>query len=289
MNKPEILTVIVTYNAMRWLERCLGSLRDSQMETDVIVVDNCSSDGTAEYIRKQYPSVMLVENTENLGFGKANNIGLRYAIDNGYDYVYLLNQDAWVFPDTFGHLVAAMEKHSEYDILSPIQMTASLESEDRNFKLRCMSGRKRYEDGYIYDVDFVMAAHWMVSRKCLLTTGGFSPVFPHYGEDDDYVHRALYHGFKVGFLMGTRAVHDRSDRSYDREMFMRRKLVTAKTRVCDPRRPFLISMLLQPLEMAAMSLYHRSWTIFVSIFSLIRAYPSLYVGRKLSKETGAYL
>ena len=284
-----ILVITVTYNGMKWIDRCIGSLRQSSVPADVFVVDNASSDNTVEYLREHYPEVIVHETGANIGFGKANNIGFQHAVEKGYDYVYLLNQDAWVMHDTFSRLLEAMEEHPEYGILSPVQMTASLDKEDRNFREKCLSSGKRYEDGLIYDVGFVMAAHWMMSRKCVVTVGGFSPAFPHYGEDDNYIHRALYHGFKVGFLMGVHAVHDRESRPYVKETAMKRKLVIAKTKVSDPRRCLVFSMIFQPLEMAAVALYHMSWTVFLSIFSLIRAYPVLAAYRRQSKGAGAFI
>ena len=90
----KILTIIVTYNGMKWLDRCLGSLRESSLKTDVVAVDNGSTDGTPEYIAANFPEVQLHCTGENLGFGRANNVGLQKAVAEGYDYVYLLNQDA---------------------------------------------------------------------------------------------------------------------------------------------------------------------------------------------------
>ena len=76
MSRPAILTVVITYNGMKWVDACLGSLRCSIMPTDVFVVDNCSTDGTPEYVRAHFPEVVLVQSDGNLGFGRANNVGL---------------------------------------------------------------------------------------------------------------------------------------------------------------------------------------------------------------------
>ena len=100
-----ILIVIVTYNAMRWIDKCLSSVNCSNVQSDIFVVDNCSTDGTPDYIAQHYPDAILIRSPKNLMFGKGNNVGLRYALENGYDYVYLLNQDAWLMPDTLGKLV----------------------------------------------------------------------------------------------------------------------------------------------------------------------------------------
>lgn len=203
---------------MQWAERCFDSLRKSTIVPDVFVVDNGSTDGTQEYIQEHYPEVMFQQSKENLGFGKANNLGLQYALDHTYDYVYLLNQDAWIFPETLERLIEISKKHPEYGILSPFQMNADMYHIDVNFiKIVCswQSNSDILNDLFnkcpkeIYSVKSVMAAHWMMTKECLQKTGGFSPSFPHYGEDNNYLDRAKYYGFKIGIVPSLRVVHDR--------------------------------------------------------------------------------
>ena len=219
--KARILTIVVTYNGMKWLDRCLGSVALSKEPSDVFVVDNCSTDGTPEYISEHFPQARLHVSSVNLGFGKANNLGMKYALKAGYEYVYLLNQDAWVEETTFETLISIHKKYPEYGVLSPIQIQADKTRMDRKFlnnvAYRTL-GSSLIEDLYfgktkeIYEVKDVMAAHWLISRDCLLKTGCFSPTFRHYGEDDNYLDRAIFHGFKVGIIPATKAVHDRADR-----------------------------------------------------------------------------
>lgn len=208
------LVIIVTYNGMIWLERCLSSV----VGYDVMILDNGSTDGTQAYIKEHHPAVMLRQMPGNLGFGRANNIGMRYALDAGYDYVYLMNQDAWVMPDTINTLISVHRKHPEYGVLSPMQLQADMRHFDDMFgRFSCSwpEGRGLVEDLYfspleeVYPVTFVMAAHWLVSKECLRVVGGFSPSFPHRGEDNNYLHRVLFHQFKVGVVPSARAVHDR--------------------------------------------------------------------------------
>lgn len=217
----KILTVIVTYNAMQWAEHCFGSLKETTIKSDVYVIDNGSSDGTQSFIKDNYPQVILYQSEKNLGFGKANNIGLQYALDNEYDYVYLLNQDAWVFPDTFEQLIGISKSHPNFGILSPFQMQADLLHVDRAFQGAIMSscsGNDMLSALYcgqredLYEVDGVMAAHWFMTIESIRKTGGFSPTFPHYGEDDNYLDRLKYMGFKVGVVTSLKVVHDRGNR-----------------------------------------------------------------------------
>ena len=213
---------------MQWAERCFKSLQNSTMRPDVFVVDNGSTDGTQAYIQEHYPEVIFQQSEKNLGFGKANNLGLQYALDNDYDYVYLLNQDAWVMPDTFEKLIEVSERNPSYGVLSPMQIQANYEHLDNHFAKNVIGYSQQTEPlliddlffgrkNEVYEVTFVMAAHWMISRKCLEMVGGFSPTFPHYDEDDNYMGRVIYHKMKVGIVPYLSVVHDRADRKESKE------------------------------------------------------------------------
>lgn len=231
MKRNKILVIVVTYNAMHWVEKCFTSLRSSSIQSDVIVVDNGSTDGSQKYIRTHFPEVELIENKENLGFGRANNLGLQKALDDKYEYAYLLNQDAWILPDTFEKLIAVSKAHPEYGVLSPMQLKADGQSFEDKFGRNVISRRQAFSPffiddmyfqrvGDIYEVSFVMAAHWLIPAKCLQTVGGFSPTFPHYGEDDNYLNRTNFWKYKIGIVPTARAIHDREDSKWSPEKDM---------------------------------------------------------------------
>lgn len=200
---------------MRWVDRCLESIAESTVHSDVFVVDNCSTDGTTDYIAKHYPNAILYRSPKNLMFGRGNNVGLEYALANGYDYVYLLNQDAWVMPDALEKLVEVHSAHPEYGILSPIQMKPDGTDYENLFNVLVIKRNPDFAEGLatgelknVYEVKFVQAAHWLISRDCLKKVGGFSPSFPHYGEDNNFCNRALFHSFKIGVVPAAKAIHD---------------------------------------------------------------------------------
>lgn len=218
------LVIIVTYNAMQWAKRCFESLINSTERVDIFVVDNGSTDGTQDYIKSNYPFVHFEQSLTNDGFGKANNKGLRFALENKYEYVYLLNQDAWIFPDTLSILINVAKEHKDYAIISPMQMQANMKNLDTNFlKFSCgyNSNAHFVSDIFlhnikdVYDVDFVMAAHWLIPTRKLAEIGIFSPSFPHYNEDNNLIQRAQYFGYKVGIVPQALAVHDREYRVID--------------------------------------------------------------------------
>lgn len=220
MNK--IYIVIATYNAMSWLSKCLESTKPY----DVVVVDNNSSDNTVNFIKENYPEITLLPQNENLGFGAANNIGMTYALKQGADYVFLLNQDAYLEKDTIEKLIEVHKKNDNFGILSPIHLNGKGDRLDQNFShyVNYKANSDFYSDFVlkkpltkVYEVPFVNAAGWLISRNCLETVGGFDPVFFHYGEDDNYCQRVLFHRLKIGVVPQVFLKHDRESRIFKQD------------------------------------------------------------------------
>ncbi|GAA0890997.1 glycosyltransferase family 2 protein [Fulvivirga kasyanovii] len=215
---PLVYAVVVAYNGMKWLNKCLESLYQSKYSVHVIVVDNGSTDGSVEFIKEKFPQTHVIESKQNLGFGKANNIGIKYGLVNGGDFFLLLNQDASIDKDSVKELLATFQSESKAGVVSPVQMEGSGTALDYGFE----DYLKRYaanEDANLIlskqwqpkniPAGFVNAAAWMVSRKCIETVGGFNPLFPHYGEDNDYINRMQYHGLKLFVRCNAFVCHDR--------------------------------------------------------------------------------
>ena len=284
--KPEILVIIVTFNGMKWLERCIASVRESSEPADILAIDNGSTDGSPEWLIGH--QVEVIRNRTNAGFGAANNIGLRKALDDGYGYVYLLNQDAWVFPDTFSKLKKAFG-YGPYGILSPIQYDRGGKKMDRQFAKRCRRFIRRQEGEKVAEVPFVMAAHWMICRGCLMRAGGFSPAFNHYGEDDNYIDRAAWFGYRCGIVPTAGAVHDRADRNESREQRMFLKCNASVISISKPGRGLLWRMFKEPIRLAGIGCLHFSKIPFAFIETLVKRYPELIRYRRQSRRPGAFL
>ncbi|MFC6858579.1 glycosyltransferase family 2 protein [Zunongwangia atlantica] len=208
----KINIVIVTYNGIKWIDKCLQSCGDYP----VIVVDNNSSDNTLGFIKKKYPTVHIIKQDKNLGFGQANNIGISYALNHGADFVFLLNQDAYLSGNCLEKLIKVKSRNSEYGVLSPIHLNGEGTRIDSKFSKYLLNNEDFYSDHIlnkplknVYDFPFVNAAGWLISRECLETVGGFDPMFFHYGEDDNYCQRLNYHGFKLGVVSEVFLRHDR--------------------------------------------------------------------------------
>lgn len=234
----KVLVIVVTFNGMKWLDRCLGSVRSSETPADLYVVDNASADGSADFVEREYPEAVLVRNSENLGFTQANNVGFRYALKSGYDFAYLLNQDAWIFPSTLGDLLKASDDKTV--ILSPEQKAADGVSYDKLFEKNVLS-KITSTDG---SVTRVMAAHWLVNLGILRKIGLFNPLFPIYGQDDNLCDRARYMGYKVRVVQGVSAIHDRLYREEPLERIVYRNYFTSSlVRLADPSRSYFLEIL----------------------------------------------
>ncbi|MCG2794062.1 MAG: glycosyltransferase family 2 protein [Weeksellaceae bacterium] len=219
----KVFAIIVIYNGMQnsWIQKCFDSVINSTIAVQIIAIDNGSDDGSVAFIQENYPDIEFIISQENLGFGKANNVGLRKALDLGGDYFFLLNQDATVDPDTIEKLVQQSKLNPEYGVLSPLHLNGTGDALDYNFSLYITPSHcpHLYSDfvlnrvaDRVYECDFVCAAAWLITKESLRIVGGFSPVFYHYGEDDNYVHRLKYHRLKIGVYPKVCIYHDRAQR-----------------------------------------------------------------------------
>lgn len=211
------VAVIATYNGMQWIDTCLKSLQDHAPDVEIIAVDNASSDDTADYISDTYPNVILHSSDTNLGFGRANNIGIKRALDMGAEYVFLLNQDAKIENNAIQILVEIQQGNPEYGVLSPLHLNRDGDHLDDGFinyagpqyapdLLNDLCLNKRNP---VYETSFVNAAAWLINRNCLTKVGGFDPIFFHYGEDYNFCERVYYHNMKVGIVPEARICHNR--------------------------------------------------------------------------------
>ena len=242
MREERIYAIIVTYNGRKWMDYCLNSLQTSSVATTTIVVDNHSMDGSIDYIRKNYPEVILLPQNQNLGFGQANNIGIMYALEHDATHILLLNQDAAIQKDTLAKL---LEHDDGKNLLTPIHLNGNGQHVDVNFysKTICESTtlhgiteemllKDMPEE--IYPISYVNAACWFLPANIIRQVGGFNPLFLHYGEDDNYIHRITYHTFGLRLVADTYIWHDREQHGNEkvyREGLLYRRLLLVHTNI----------------------------------------------------------
>lgn len=301
-----LAVVIVTFNGRKWIDKCLLSLVKNPIPLDVIVVDNKSTDTTVSYVREHFPQVHLITSEQNLGFGKANNRGIKEAMLRNADYVFLLNQDAWVEENTIKHLVDIAEKNTAYGILSGIHLSGDKSQLDYSFSKYlapewCPSflsdlylKRENLQD--IYEIAFVNAAAWLIRKECIQTVGGFDPLFHHYGEDVDYIQRLCYHGYKVGICPEVTISHDRNNNPHEiklssstkHRMFMQLLYVMKDIRYSLPKMYWV--SISRSFKNFVESLFNRDMKKASDAISLIFEatghLTKIYKSRKKSKKKG---
>jgi N-acetylglucosaminyl-diphospho-decaprenol L-rhamnosyltransferase len=216
-----VSVVVVTFNALPWVERCLESVRAHE----TIVVDHGSTDGTLDLARRRFPGARLIEQ-ENKGLGGGSNAGMRVASS---DYFLLLNSDAWAVRDSVERLVAFADAHPEAAVVGPklLNPDGSLQRSVRGFPtlwrlateyffLRKLAPRSRvlnafYAGGFahddLYEAEFLMGACLLVRREAADTVGLFDEDFFMFSEETDWCYRFRQAGWKVLFFPGAEFVH----------------------------------------------------------------------------------
>ena len=276
------LAIIVSYNFMPWIDRCLPSLLQSSQPTDILVIDNASKDETVAHIRKHYPQVRWIANTENLGFGQANNIGLQLALQENYDGVLLINQDAWLQPTALAQLVAAAQQHPELGIISPVHLTNDgtqldpgfakyIDHSPLNFQQHQADDKTESEQSSTVNVPFINAALWYIPTSVIKKVGMFAPLFYHYGEDKDYVNRLHYFGYQIGYVPTAFGHHDRAERPFTRELFLRTERVYHLSEYANINHSFPQAFafgVLAPVKKALQALAKAQWSDFTAFIGI---------------------
>ncbi|HOU27006.1 MAG TPA: glycosyltransferase family 2 protein [Paludibacteraceae bacterium] len=291
----KIVVVIVTYNGMYWLDKCLGSIRLSTVPLHTLVIDNLSTDNTVAHIQQNYPEVELIKNSYNAGFGQANNMGLRKAIEYDADYVFLLNQDAWIEPTTCQVLVQEHQKKNSIGIISPIHLTGNATELDKNFAsyIPYLSLAEVKQLDKSFSVPFVNAAAWMMTRAVIDKVGGFDPLFTHYGEDRDYCQRVKFHGFEIAVVPTVSICHDRkysANNSYRKQTNLLYSIGLASLK--DIRIPFSVAIATYKKNRFKKSIkallkgdIKRVWNEWTVVHQLLKMKGAIDTSRTMSIKT----
>jgi hypothetical protein len=213
--------VVVTFDALPWIERCLQSLAG----VDVVVVDHGSTDGTVEVVRHHYQHVRLVEQ-ENRGLAAGWNRGIA---ETAGDYVLILNADAWLEPGALDALVAVAEQRADAAVVAPrLRNTdGTLQRSVRGFPtawriateyffLRKLAPGSEtlnafYGSGFAHDeervVDWVMGACLLARRSAIEQVGLLDEDFFLFSEETDWCYRFAQAGWKTVFTPAAECVH----------------------------------------------------------------------------------
>jgi GT2 family glycosyltransferase len=216
----QVVIVILNWNGAQNTITCLKSLEALQYPAHVIVVDNASSDDSITRLRAAHPDLDLIVNTSNAGFGAGNNLGIRRALELGADFVWLLNNDTAVMPQTLTALIAAATR---VDVKVGVVGSVLFDWDgysvqgDSYRQVQTWGGgviqfclgtsRHRVVPVPIGSTYFLTAASILVSREALEVTGGFDEEFFMYWEDVDLCFRIRQAGFQMVVADQARVLH----------------------------------------------------------------------------------
>lgn len=225
----QVSVIIVNYNVKHFLLQCLRSVyaASRNVSVEVFVVDNVSKDGSREAVEVEFPQVKWIQNTENVGFSRANNQAMKIATG---EYVLILNPDTVVAEDSFEKCIAFMENHKDAGALGVRMIDGSGEflpeskrglptPEVAFYKMfglsRFFPRSKRfgkYHLGYLgehenNEVEILAGAFMFFRNSVLQKIGYFDETFFMYGEDIDLSWRVVLAGFKNYYIADTTIIH----------------------------------------------------------------------------------
>src|SRR6185437_9400975 len=226
----DLSIIIVSYNVRDLLLACLASLEGwlatTKQRVEVIVVDNASSDGSADSVRRRFPTTKLIELERNLGFAPANN---RAATEARGQALVFLNPDTTVTGDAFGLMLNYLHEHSDAGVVGPriIYPDGTTQSTRRRFPTRRTGFlestiiQQYWRDNRVLrryyvadrsneetqDVDWLVGACLLARRKTLETAGLFDERFFMYSEEIEWCHRVREAGWRVVYLPSASIVH----------------------------------------------------------------------------------
>jgi GT2 family glycosyltransferase len=218
--QPRVAILVLCYNGIADTLACLASLQQIDYPREryaVVVLDNASQDGTPDRVRAAFPETIVIENGANLGFAAGNNVGLRYALAQGYDYTLLLNNDTEVAPDFLSELVAEAEADPTIGAVGPLiyyhaapeRIWSAGGTIDWRRGICTMAGEAADVGQYrqARDVDFVTGCAMLMRRSALEQTGLLDERFFMYFEETEWCVRVTRAGMRVRFVPQAKLWH----------------------------------------------------------------------------------
>lgn len=218
----KISVIIVNWNTKDLLKQCLESLiadlTFNKISNEIIVVDNNSSDGSVEMVKKMFPSVRLICNKQNLGYAKGNNKGIKNATG---EYIMILNTDTIIKQGAIKKLVGFLDREERVDIVGPkiLNQDGTPQSSCGRFPNLAVCGVMLFKEHFggskfvrwspseSVFVDWVIGAAFIARKKIFEKIGGFDENIFMYMEEVEWFYRAKKAGFKVYFLKDAEIIH----------------------------------------------------------------------------------
>lgn len=234
----DLSVVIVNYNVQYFLEQCILSVQaaSNNLKVEIIVVDNSSTDDSCEILKKKYSEVILIENSKNIGFSKANNQAVKIAKG---EYVLILNPDTVVAEDTFLQILEYAKSKQNLGVLGVKLIDGSgifLPESKRGIPTPQVSFNKLFgvsskQTGKYYAthlnenetgvVDILVGAFMLLKRTVYNEVNGFDEAYFMYGEDIDLSYKILNKGYQNYYYSKTQVIHYKGESTQKSVKYLR--------------------------------------------------------------------
>jgi GT2 family glycosyltransferase len=222
MKKPNVLVSVLNWNGKDKTVKCLRSLFNSSYQNfSVVVIDNASHDNSSETITTLFPQVKLIQNLKNLGFAAAQNQGINFALENGYEYIWILNNDTIIDPQALHLLVAQMDSDSTVGSVSPVLIESEFPDISGiqfcgcaiNWEFQYFEKFKRLDDALVSqeknpETFCLWGTALLIRTSILKRLGGFEEKLFAYFEDVDFCVRLIRAGFRSKIVPNAIVFHD---------------------------------------------------------------------------------
>ena len=220
----KISIIVLNWNGSEFISDCLASLQKlshPQFEVEMVVVDNDSTDSSPDLIRGKFPGIKLIQNDSNLGFAEGNNVGIRYCLQRGSDFVWLVNPDMVAHPSALLELVRSAGRHISGGVFgSKTYFAPGFETHKERYSPKDLGHVLYYAGGhmdwanlmaghrgvdevdtgqYDHDVetDFVNGASMFIRSLVLNAAGLLDPRYFLYYEENDFCQRVKRRGWQL--------------------------------------------------------------------------------------------
>lgn len=213
VSAQKVAVLVLNWNGWRDTLACLRAVSVSRgVPFELIVIDNGSTDGSVLHIAEAYPNVRIIATGQNLGFGAGNNVGLRWAIEHGADYAWVLNNDTVVEPDALRELVATAERDETIGMVGSVLRHVGPDPRIQAWG----GGRVSFWTGRATNLrrpgrpDYITGASMLLRIRAIEQTGLFDEGYFMYWEDADLSLRMKRAGWRIAVADRSRLVHKES-------------------------------------------------------------------------------
>ena len=219
MTNPFVVAIVLNWNNPSDTLECVTSLRKSLYgNLDIIVVDNGSTDNSVTRVQEEFPGLDVIETGINTGYAGGNNVGIEYALSRGAHYVFLVNNDVTVAPETVSRLVEAAESHRAVGAAGPLvfwrEEPASLYAaygtvnySEAIVRLKGRNARDIERYSSTTAVDWVLGCAILLTGEVIKNVGKFDEEFFAYHDEVDWCTRARAKGYRILLVPEARVWH----------------------------------------------------------------------------------